>query len=155
MVEIREYNRLAQQKSREKRKELNSVNDLSMTSQSRQGTDKDKELEVDKEIDKKRDSADKPRKQRKVKIEFTPPTIEEVKAYIAEKGYSVNPQTFYDYFTAGEPKWVDKNGSPVLNWKQKIVTWASRDKAKAPAKQMVRYIHPDENGNPIEGWREV
>ena len=69
-------------------------------------------------------SADKPRKQRKVKTEFTPPTLEEVKAYISEKGYSINPQTFYDYFTAGEPKWVDKNGSPVLNWKQKIVTWS-------------------------------
>lgn len=63
------------------------------------------------------------KKQRKVKIEFIPPTIEEIKAYIAEKGYNVNPKTFYDYFTAGD--WVDKNGSPVRSWKQKIITWHS------------------------------
>lgn len=94
---------------------------------------------------------------KKKNVKFTPPTLEEVKAYIAEKGYSVNPQTFYDYFTAGEPKWVDKNGAPVLNWKQKIVTWASRDndKTKSPDKQKVKYHYFDENGNPKEGWREV
>lgn len=111
--------------------------------------------ELEREVDKEIEIADKPRKSRKVKIEFTPPTLDEVKAYIAEKGYSVNPQTFYDHFTEGEPKWVDANGKPVLNWKQKIVTWNSFNKDKTPAKQMVRYIHPDENGNPIEGWREA
>lgn len=83
------------------------------------------------------EDADKPRKPRKAKINFIPPTFEEVKAYIAEKGYSINPQTFYDYFTVGEPKWVDKNGSPVRNWKQKIVTWASHDKEKNPPKKEV------------------
>ena len=51
MIEIREYNRLAQQKSREKRKELASVNDSSMTSQSCHDTDVDKELDIDKEED--------------------------------------------------------------------------------------------------------
>ena len=53
LAEIREYNRLAQQKSRAKRKALPSVNDKSMTSQSCQGTDieVDKEKEKDKEVD--------------------------------------------------------------------------------------------------------
>ena len=73
----------------------------------------------------------------KGRTQFVPPTLEEVKAYIAEKKYNVNPNTFYDYFTAGEPKWVDKNGSPVLNWKQKIVTWASHDKEKNPPQKEV------------------
>ena len=50
LAEIREYNRLAQQKSRAKRKALKSVNDKSMTSQSCQGT------EVDKEVDKEKDT---------------------------------------------------------------------------------------------------
>ena len=50
MAELREYNRLAQQRSREKRRLLGAVNDASMTSQLRQGTDIDKEL--DKELDK-------------------------------------------------------------------------------------------------------
>lgn len=96
-------------------------------------------IRVDKtREDKSRiENADKPRKPRKVKIDFIPPTLEEVKDYINEKGYSVNPQTFYDYFTVGEPKWVDKNGVPVRNWKQKIVTWASHDKEKNPPQKEV------------------
>ena len=31
---------------------------------------------------------------------------------------------FYDYFTADPSRaWIDAKGQPVLNWKQKIVTW--------------------------------
>lgn len=47
LKEIREYNRLAQQKSREKKKSLQNVNDMSLTSQCCHDTDK----EIDKEID--------------------------------------------------------------------------------------------------------
>ena len=129
MVEIREYNRLAQQKSREKRKELNSVNDLSMTSQSRQGTDKDKELEVDKEIDKKRDSADKPRR-------FVKPTVEEIAEYCKERQNKINPQSFFEW---NESKGWRVGNSPMKDWKAAIRTWEQRDKANAPAKKMVKY----------------
>lgn len=55
LADLREYNRLAQQKSRAKRKllqENNDVNDKSMTSQPSQGADKDKEEEKEKEEDK-------------------------------------------------------------------------------------------------------
>ena len=55
--ELREYNRLAQRKSREKKKLLKAVNDKSMTSQSCQGIDideeRDKNLEKEKNIKKK------------------------------------------------------------------------------------------------------
>ena len=68
------------------------------------------------------DSADKPRKTRKP---FTPPTLDEVKAYISEHHYNVDAKKFYDYFTVSG--WVDKKGDPVLNWKQKIITWSGRD----------------------------
>lgn len=61
MAEIREYNRIAQQKSRERRKLLAPVNDMSMTSQKCQTTDididKDIEEDIEKEIYKERDSA--------------------------------------------------------------------------------------------------
>lgn len=55
MAEIREYNRLAQRKSREKRRLLSPVNDMSMTSQRCHETDIEEEvdIEVDKKIDKK------------------------------------------------------------------------------------------------------
>lgn len=48
LSEIREYNRLAKQKSRAKQKLLTDVNDKSMTSQRCHETDIDKELEIDK-----------------------------------------------------------------------------------------------------------
>ena len=52
LSEIREYNRIAKQKSRAKQKLLKDVNDKSMTSQPCQGIDIDKEEEKEKE-DKK------------------------------------------------------------------------------------------------------
>lgn len=45
--ELKEYNRLAQQRSREKRKALKAVNDMSMTCQQCQGTDIEEEGEKD------------------------------------------------------------------------------------------------------------
>lgn len=65
---------------------------------------------------------------------FVPPTLKEVGDYIREKGYSVDPKLFYDFFTTGEPKWVDSNGKPVRNWKQKIITWHGR-RSKSTSQQ--------------------
>ena len=51
LAEIREYNRLAQKKSRAKRKISQSVNDMSMTSQSCQGIEEDKEKEKERDLE--------------------------------------------------------------------------------------------------------
>ena len=55
LAEIREYNRLAKQKSRAKKKLLNAVNDKSMTSQRGHDTD----IEEDKEKERDKDETDK------------------------------------------------------------------------------------------------
>lgn len=64
LAEIREYNRLAKQKSRAKQKALQSpsedVNDKSMTSQCSHDTEEDKEIEED--INNKKNSAEQPSK---------------------------------------------------------------------------------------------
>ena len=54
---------------------------------------------------------------------FTPPTLEDVKAYIAERDCAavVDAKKFFDYFEAGH--WNDSEGKPVRNWKQKLITW--------------------------------
>lgn len=52
---------------------------------------------------------------------FVPPTLDEVKSYVNEKGLNVDAEQFYNYFTEG--KWVDSKGNKVKNWKQKILTW--------------------------------
>ena len=50
LAELREYNRLAQQKSRAKKRLLQGVNDKSMTSQSCQDIEEEKERDKEKEI---------------------------------------------------------------------------------------------------------
>lgn len=52
LAELREYNRLAKQKSRAKLKANKEVNEMSLTSQESQYTDKEKEEELEKELDK-------------------------------------------------------------------------------------------------------
>ena len=60
------------------------------------------------------------------KKEFIPPTLEEVKAYCESRCNKIDPQYFYDYFTASD--WVDSKGNKVKNWKQKIITWEGFNK---------------------------
>lgn len=57
------------------------------------------------------------------KKRFAPPTLEDVKAYIAERDCAavVDAKKFFDYFEAGH--WHDSEGKPVRNWKQKLITW--------------------------------
>lgn len=50
------------------------------------------------------------------------PTIEEVRAYIIEKGYlTVNAIEFVAVNAAGD--WKDKKGHAYRNWKKVVVTW--------------------------------
>lgn len=128
LMELREYNRLAQQRSREKRKALSAVNDMSMTCQPSQDTDID--------IDKNKNRLDKNNKGR-----FSPPTIEEVKAYCEERGNGVDPQAFVDFYTAKGWK-VGKD--PMKDWQAAVRTWERREPEKP--KQYVtadRYKRPE------------
>ena len=64
---------------------------------------------------------------------FTPPTLEEVKAYCEERQSSVDPVQFFEYFSEGG--WVDSKGNHVKNWKQKLLTWEKYqpgERAKKP-----------------------
>jgi len=76
---------------------------------------------------------EKKRVEQKTVKRFAPPTLEEVKAYVAERGLPVDPVKFFDYFTEGN--WIDSKGNPVRNWKQKLLTWASKEPAPAPPKK--------------------
>ena len=126
MAKIREQNRLAQQRFREKRKLLNECeeamsDDSNMTVILRNGTDIDKE--EDKEERKRNNTnTNKPRK-KPSKQPFIPPTLEEVQAYCESRGNKVDAKQFFDYFDAGN--WIDSKGNPVKNWKQKVITWES------------------------------
>ena len=51
---------------------------------------------------------------------FKTPTAEEVRAYILEKGYSVDAESFVDYYTS--KGWV-VGKSPMKDWKAAVRTW--------------------------------
>ena len=70
------------------------------------------EIEKEKELEKsKRESKSK---------RFTPPTLEEVQAYCAERNNNIDPQHFLDYYTSNG--WlVGKN--KMKDWKAAVRTW--------------------------------
>jgi len=51
---------------------------------------------------------------------FVPPTVEEVEAYIKEKGYQVDAEKFVAYY---ESKGWLVGKSPMKSWKAALVTW--------------------------------
>lgn len=82
------------------------------------------DIEKDKELDKEKDT-----KGKKPRV-FVPPTYEEVAEYAKSRGREDLAKEFYDYFSAGD--WVDSLGNKVNCWKQKFITWCSRNAVKKP-----------------------
>jgi uncharacterized protein YdaU (DUF1376 family) len=62
---------------------------------------------------------------------FVPPSVEEVRDYVFEKGYSFDPESFVAYYDSNGWK-VGKNR--MKNWKACCVTWNNRDKSNGNAK---------------------
>lgn len=63
---------------------------------------------------------------------FIPPSIEEVETYCLEKGYSVNAESFVNYYqTIG---WmIGKN--KIKDWKAAVRNWHSRSKENKPKEE--------------------
>lgn len=73
------------------------------------------------------------------------PTLEEVRSYIESKGYKVDPVQFFNYYAEG--KWHDKDGKPVKNWKQKVITWNSHEAKGKPANKFHNFEERQESLN--------
>ena len=52
---------------------------------------------------------------------FTPPSVEEVRAYCQERNNGIDPEAFVDYYTARG--WKYGQGKPVADWKASVRTW--------------------------------
>lgn len=62
---------------------------------------------------------------------FIPPTVDEVKAYCLERGNSVDPEQFVDFYTSKGWK-VGKD--KMKDWKASVRTWERNHKQKPQAK---------------------
>lgn len=65
---------------------------------------------------------------------FVPPTVEEVRAYCDEKGFSFDPQLFVAHYEANG--WVQGKGRPLKNWKAAALTWDRRDKSNGEERKI-------------------
>ena len=68
---------------------------------------------------------------------FTPPTVEEVAAYCAERGNGIDAEHFVAYNE--NRNWTLSNGKKMKDWKLAIVTWEKNgfNKGKVPAVKVV------------------
>lgn len=117
--------------------------DEQKTKKDEQKTNTDIDIGIDKDLDKdidinplcipplqggeseKEPQIEKP-KRKYTKKPFVPPTLSDIENYAREANLNVDPQAFYDYFTAPNDAgqtWIDSEGKPVRNWKQKMQTW--------------------------------
>ena len=72
---------------------------------------------VEQEEKKEKSSA------RKERTQFVPPTLEEVKDYEAQKGYTFSAERFWGYYESNGWR-VGKN--PMKNWHAACVTWQGK-----------------------------
>lgn len=124
LTEIREYNRLAKQRSRANQKLLANVNDTSMTCQSCHDTDKEIDKEVDIEVEKR------------AYKRFSAPTVDEVRNYCKERNNTVDAQRFIDHYEAngwhvGKNKMKDWKAA-VRNWERNGIDKTDKPKPSTP-----------------------
>lgn len=125
LAQMREYNRIAQQKSRARRKLLPNVNDSQGNVNDSQCTEIEEDKEKEKEEEKKSDIP-----QAETRKRFTPPSVEEVKSYCAERKNNVDAQRFVDYYTANG--WlVGKN--KMKDWRAAVRTWERNSTSSSKA----------------------
>lgn len=58
---------------------------------------------------------------------FVPPSVEQVAAYCRERGNSIDPDAFVDYYTS---KGWTVGRSPMKDWKAAVRTWEQRRRAE-------------------------
>ena len=87
------------------------------------------EQEIEIELEQEREEKEAKRKR------FVAPTLEELKAYISEKGYTFDAERFLNYYESNGWR-VGKN--PMKSWKSACANWQARQseygKAETPKK---------------------
>lgn len=81
--------------------------------------------------------------ERKPQKRFTPPTLEEVKAYCQERKNNVDAERWFDYYSANGWK-VGRNG--MKDWKATVRYWERKDKENGAG---ARGVYLDENDERI------
>ncbi len=81
---------------------------------------------------------------------FIPPTVEEVSDYCFERGNTVNPETFVDFYSA--KGWMlGKN--KMKDWKAAVRTWERKEKEQPNRPQKSNYVDSIKNRvTDVDNW---
>lgn len=77
---------------------------------------------------------------------FTPPTLQEVTDYCRERGNSIDPQTFIDFYSS---KGWKVGNQPMKDWKACIRTWEQRD--RKPVKVLPAHDFEQRDYSDVQG----
>lgn len=97
------------------------------------------------------DNVIKEKDNKKKNVRFSPPTIEEVKQFIAEKGYSVNAESFFSYYESNG--WmVGRN--KMKKWQAAVAKWHNTNYGETKAEVgMILRDEKNKYDNDEELWK--
>ena len=122
LLAIREYNKIAKQKEREKKRLLiGNVIDKSLTSQGQSIDCQDTDIEIDRERDKERDI--KKESIKKEKTTQIPPPIDDVRTYCQERKNNIDADKWFAYY---EMKGWLVGKTKMKDWKAAVRYWESQ-----------------------------
>ena len=85
----------------------------------------------EKEQEKEQEQMLKENIEKKGRVVFKAPTVEEVAAYCRERRNGIDPTAFIDYYQ--QQKWKLSNGNPMSDWRAAVRNWEHRHKNDRPA----------------------
>ena len=98
------------------------------------------------EAEKKRKETKGNEKERKDSVgRFTPPTLEDVRAYCLERRNNVNPERFIDFYAS---KGWKVGNQPMKDWRACVRTWEQRD--REPAKKVIAQNFPQRDYSEVD-----
>lgn len=141
MAKIRESKRLAQARWRAKKANVDSTVDS--TRYLVDDADKEEDKDIDKDIEEENIIRAKTTK-------FIPPSVEEVADYCFERGNTVNPEVFVDFYSA--KGWMlGKN--KMKDWKAAVRTWERKEKEQPNRPQKSNYVDSIKNRvTDVDNW---
>jgi len=122
--------RVAAHRERQAQKALpegNATCNVTVTPGNATEEEREEDIDIRNKNDNMGDPADAPERKRYARKPFIPPTVEEVRAYCTERGNSVDPEAFVDFY-ASKGWMIGKN--KMKDWKAAVRTWEQGDKRK-------------------------
>ena len=83
------------------------------------------ELEPEHNVTKLNTTENRERAAKPPRSRFVPPTVGEVRTYCEERGNSIDPSAFVDFYTANG--WKQARGKSIVDWRAAVRTWERRE----------------------------